>query len=193
MLLEYSPGDEKSYLFVVTRSELKSFVLPKRPVVEAAARRLYDLLMVGKDEGLVGLTRGFRCAGASSVVASLWDVRDEATSVNESLLRRHVQAWKAAGGCIACGADLALERKAMVCAVLPGRVCSPGRMALSFLQRIQESDEVGAFLIGVNETEMSFVVKDHVSQRRRNAVMEVGRTRGEGPDSRRLELAEIVP
>jgi CHAT domain-containing protein len=33
-----------------------------------------------KGEGLVGLTRGFMYAGTASVVASLWDVRDEATS-----------------------------------------------------------------------------------------------------------------
>jgi CHAT domain-containing protein len=33
-----------------------------------------------KGEGLVGLTRGFMYAGTPSVVASLWDVRDEATS-----------------------------------------------------------------------------------------------------------------
>jgi len=46
MLLEYALGEEKSYLWVVTQSELKSFVLPKRSVVEAAARRVYDLLIV---------------------------------------------------------------------------------------------------------------------------------------------------
>ena len=46
MLLEYALGEEKSYLWVVTQSELKSFVLPRRSVVEAAARRVYDLLMV---------------------------------------------------------------------------------------------------------------------------------------------------
>jgi CHAT domain-containing protein len=33
-----------------------------------------------KGEGLVGLTRGFMYAGAASVVASLWDIRDEATA-----------------------------------------------------------------------------------------------------------------
>jgi CHAT domain-containing protein len=33
-----------------------------------------------KGEGLVGLTRGFMYAGTPSVVASLWDVRDQATS-----------------------------------------------------------------------------------------------------------------
>jgi CHAT domain-containing protein len=46
ILLEYALGEEKSYLWVVTQSELQSFVLPRRSVVEAAARRAYDLLMV---------------------------------------------------------------------------------------------------------------------------------------------------
>jgi CHAT domain-containing protein/Tfp pilus assembly protein PilF len=46
MLLEYALGESKSYLWVVTQSELKSFELPKRSVVEGAARRVYDLLMV---------------------------------------------------------------------------------------------------------------------------------------------------
>jgi CHAT domain-containing protein/tetratricopeptide (TPR) repeat protein len=46
VLLEYALGKEKSYLWVVTRSDLKSFMLPKREVVEASARRVHDLLMV---------------------------------------------------------------------------------------------------------------------------------------------------
>ncbi|HYV81877.1 MAG TPA: CHAT domain-containing tetratricopeptide repeat protein [Pyrinomonadaceae bacterium] len=46
MLLEYALGQEKSYLWVVTKSELRSFVLPKRSVIEATARRVYDLLLV---------------------------------------------------------------------------------------------------------------------------------------------------
>jgi hypothetical protein len=33
-----------------------------------------------RGEGLIGLTRGFMYAGASSVVASLWEVDDEATA-----------------------------------------------------------------------------------------------------------------
>src|SRR5258705_10198320 len=43
---------------------------------------------LGKDvrgEGLIGLTRGFMYAGASSVVASLWKVDDESTA---ELMRR---------------------------------------------------------------------------------------------------------
>jgi CHAT domain-containing protein/predicted negative regulator of RcsB-dependent stress response len=39
-------------------------------------------------EGLIGLTRGFMFAGASRVVASLWDVRDEATA---ELMKRFYQ------------------------------------------------------------------------------------------------------
>lgn len=51
---------------------------PVRLVVLSACRTA-----LGKDvrgEGLVGLTRGFMYAGASSVVASLWKVDDEATA-----------------------------------------------------------------------------------------------------------------
>ena len=44
LLLEYALGDEKSYLWVITPTDLKSFVLPKRAVIEAAARRVYELL-----------------------------------------------------------------------------------------------------------------------------------------------------
>ena len=48
-----------------------------------------------RSEGLVGLTRGFMCAGAPQVLASLWDVRDRATAelmsrFYEPLLRRHL-------------------------------------------------------------------------------------------------------
>ncbi|MEW6734382.1 MAG: CHAT domain-containing protein [Acidobacteriota bacterium] len=42
-----------------------------------------------RGEGLIGLTRGFMCAGAKRVVASLWDVNDVATS---ELMRRFYQA-----------------------------------------------------------------------------------------------------
>jgi hypothetical protein len=53
---------------------------------------------LGKDvrgEGLIGLTRGFMYAGASSVVASLWKVDDEATAelmkrFYANMLQRHM-------------------------------------------------------------------------------------------------------
>ena len=41
-----------------------------------------------KGEGLVGLTRGFMYAGAARVVASMWDVKDEATA---ELMKRFYQ------------------------------------------------------------------------------------------------------
>jgi CHAT domain-containing protein/Tfp pilus assembly protein PilF len=44
LLLEYSLGDERSYLWAVTQNSLMSFELPCRDEIEASARRVYDLL-----------------------------------------------------------------------------------------------------------------------------------------------------
>jgi hypothetical protein len=44
LLLEYSLGEERSYLWVVTSSSITSRDLPKRAEIETAARRFYDLL-----------------------------------------------------------------------------------------------------------------------------------------------------
>lgn len=44
LLLEYALGDERSYVWAVTPDSLASFELPKRADVEAAARRVYELL-----------------------------------------------------------------------------------------------------------------------------------------------------
>jgi tetratricopeptide (TPR) repeat protein len=44
MLLEYSLGEERSYVWAVTRNSLKTYELPKREQIEKAARRVYDLL-----------------------------------------------------------------------------------------------------------------------------------------------------
>lgn len=44
LLLEYALGDQRSYLWAVTSDSLASFELPKRADIEAAARRVYDLL-----------------------------------------------------------------------------------------------------------------------------------------------------
>ena len=44
LLLEYALGDEKSFLFAVTPSFIKSFELPPRAEIETVARRAYDLL-----------------------------------------------------------------------------------------------------------------------------------------------------
>jgi CHAT domain-containing protein len=44
LLLEYSLGDEQSYLWVVTTDSISSFELPKRGVIEDLARHVYSLL-----------------------------------------------------------------------------------------------------------------------------------------------------
>ena len=44
LLLEYSLGEERSYLWAVTSTTFSSYELPPRAVIEAAARRCYDLL-----------------------------------------------------------------------------------------------------------------------------------------------------
>ena len=44
VLLEYALGEEKSYLWAVEQNSLKSYELPKRTEIEAAARRVYEIL-----------------------------------------------------------------------------------------------------------------------------------------------------
>jgi CHAT domain-containing protein len=44
MLLEYSLGEERSYVWAVTQNALKAYELPKREQIEKAARLVYDLL-----------------------------------------------------------------------------------------------------------------------------------------------------
>jgi CHAT domain-containing protein len=44
ILIEYALGAERSYMWVVTKDDLTSFELPKRDMIEAAARRVYELL-----------------------------------------------------------------------------------------------------------------------------------------------------
>lgn len=44
LLLEYALGEQRSYLWAVTSARVESFQLPGRQEVEAAARRVYDLM-----------------------------------------------------------------------------------------------------------------------------------------------------
>ena len=43
-LLEYSLGEERSYLWAVTATSFSSYELPPRATIEAAVRRCYELL-----------------------------------------------------------------------------------------------------------------------------------------------------
>jgi CHAT domain-containing protein/tetratricopeptide (TPR) repeat protein len=45
LLLEYSLGDERSYLWAVTQDAIKGYTLPPRAAVEESARRVYELLI----------------------------------------------------------------------------------------------------------------------------------------------------
>jgi CHAT domain-containing protein len=44
LLLEYSLGEERSYLWAITRDSLTSYELPKGEVIEKSARQVYELL-----------------------------------------------------------------------------------------------------------------------------------------------------
>src|SRR5207248_1468028 len=44
LLLEYSLGEARSFVWAATPTSIKSFELPKRSVIEASARRAYELL-----------------------------------------------------------------------------------------------------------------------------------------------------
>ena len=44
LLIEYKLGESRSFLWAVTRNDMKSFVLPGRAKIEGAARRLHQLL-----------------------------------------------------------------------------------------------------------------------------------------------------
>jgi CHAT domain-containing protein/Tfp pilus assembly protein PilF len=52
LLLEYSLGQERSFLWAVTPSSIESFELPGRTTIEPLARRVYDLL-IERNQNLV--------------------------------------------------------------------------------------------------------------------------------------------
>jgi CHAT domain-containing protein/Tfp pilus assembly protein PilF len=45
VLLEYSLGEERSYVFAVTPASVSAYELPKQAEIEAVARRVYDILV----------------------------------------------------------------------------------------------------------------------------------------------------
>ncbi len=57
LLLEYSLGEERSFLWAVTPDSLQSFELPSRATIEEAARRYYGALKVKPDDDKGGAAR----------------------------------------------------------------------------------------------------------------------------------------
>lgn len=54
LLLEYSLGEERSYMWAVTSNALAGYELPARSIIEAAARNLYSLLTARQSIGSSG-------------------------------------------------------------------------------------------------------------------------------------------
>jgi CHAT domain-containing protein/Tfp pilus assembly protein PilF len=50
VLLEYALGEERSYLWAVTTTTIRSYELPRRAEIETAARRVYELLAAQTDD-----------------------------------------------------------------------------------------------------------------------------------------------
>lgn len=59
LLLEYSLGKERSYLWAVTPDSIKTYVLPKREEIETAARRVYAILSA-RNQRIEGETQAQR-------------------------------------------------------------------------------------------------------------------------------------
>jgi CHAT domain-containing protein/Tfp pilus assembly protein PilF len=62
LLLEYSLGKERSYLWLVSQNSISSYELPKRGDIEVVARRVYSLFSGGNQKALsrTGRQRGAR-------------------------------------------------------------------------------------------------------------------------------------
>lgn len=59
LLLEYSLGNDRSYLWAVTLGSITSYELPKRAEIEAAARRVYEIL-IARTQRVEGETQAQR-------------------------------------------------------------------------------------------------------------------------------------
>ena len=73
LLLEYSLGKERSYLWTVTKSSIAAYELPPRAEIEAAARRVYRLLTARQGapgESVTALRAKVRAAEASYPAAA---------------------------------------------------------------------------------------------------------------------------
>lgn len=68
LLLEYSLGEERSYVWVVTSGSITSYELPKREEIETAARRFYDLLNARNVKGETYDQRTIRVAQSDAEI-----------------------------------------------------------------------------------------------------------------------------
>ncbi|HKQ90922.1 MAG TPA: CHAT domain-containing protein [Blastocatellia bacterium] len=81
LLLEYSLGENASYLFVVSQTSFISHQLPKRTEIEAAARRVYELLTAPQSRP--GDTEAKRQARIEEARANYWP---QAKALSQMLL-----------------------------------------------------------------------------------------------------------
>jgi len=82
ILLEYSLGEDRSYLFALTSSSLNGYELPKRAEIESKTRSLYDLL-TERDRPIPGESARARQARISKAEA---EYRDGASVLSRILL-----------------------------------------------------------------------------------------------------------
>ena len=82
MLLEYSLGEDASYLWAVTPDSIKSYELPKRADIEASARRMYSLITATR-RALRSPTTVVNNATPEQIAA---DLAEESARLSEMLL-----------------------------------------------------------------------------------------------------------
>ncbi len=82
LLLEYSLGEERSYVFALTPNSLNSYELPKRLEIESKTTSLYDLL-TERDRSIPGESARARQARISKAEA---EYRDAASALSRILL-----------------------------------------------------------------------------------------------------------
>jgi tetratricopeptide (TPR) repeat protein len=81
LLLEYALGEERSYLWAVTTEAIASFELPKRAVIEAAAKNFYQLLAAPDQP-----TRTAQSAAAKTAAPDRPKLTEAASALSRMLL-----------------------------------------------------------------------------------------------------------
>jgi CHAT domain-containing protein/tetratricopeptide (TPR) repeat protein len=144
LLLEFSLGEERSYLWVVSRNSLRSYELPPRGEIEAAAGRVRSLLVApALVQGESFDSRRERMKGTEDAY------RREASALSEMLL-----AQTAAGlgtKRLLIVADGALQYIPFSALPVPGRVGDPTPLLVEHEVTHQPSASALATLRGVEE------------------------------------------